>query len=426
VRIRTLVRTSSALPALPLALLLVVLYYASNTSKQIEFWPYAYAPTLVQVPLEPMYAFSYALASGAAAWQGARLKEAGVWQAGAFRRTWQIIALALAPVVALGWLMLVVPVVMAFAETPAWPTVDSLPPLLLGMALVCAHAVIGFSVGRWVKPLIATPVLMCLVFVVVAFPHSFSTMWPRHMVGEYDPQLGFGETATLDSMLAQLLPTAGLAAAVALLWTRLGRPAVRAGLGLVLTAACAATSYVIVRDWDFNPSLNAGKVDVVCAGDSPRVCMPSQGRGDLAAVSADVRATYAALKEYGVVDEIPRTVLDSIIYGRFTPGSAPGTAYLPLSFAYRNHAVADIVVGAAPRFGCQAKPEAEETVNMWLARKLGHTVTYESVTRADPFYTPAEHARIVHTVDEVLGGSVTQQKAWYKRTVKQGCLRRSP
>lgn len=420
-RIRTLVRTSSALPALPLALGLVVLYYASNTSAQIEFWPYPYAPTLVQQPVQQMYALSYALVSGAAAWQGARLKEAGVWQAAAFRRMWQIIALALAPVVVLGWLMLVIPVVMAFAQTPTWPTADSLPPLLLGMALVCAHALIGFSIGRWVKPLIATPVLMCGVFVVVAFPHSLNTMWPRHMAGEYFAQLGFGETATPESMLAELLPTAGLGLAVALLWTRLGRPAVRVGLGAVLVAACTATSYALVKEWGANPSINVGQVSMVCAGKSPRVCMPSQGRGDLAAVSAQVRDTYTALKEYGVVHEIPQTVRDSIGYGRFTPQSTPDTAYLPLSMAYRDHAVADAVVGEAPKFGCDASPEAEETVNMWLARKLGHTVTYESVARVNPFYTAAEHARISRTVDEVLGESVAQQKAWYEQTVKHGC-----
>lgn len=425
-RIRTLIRSSSALPALPLALGLVVLYYVVNTAKQIDFWPYAYAPTLVEQPLEPMYALGCALVSGVAAWQGARLREAGVWRAGAYRRRWEIIGLALAPVVALGWLMLLAPVAMAFAERPTWPTLDSLPPLLLGMVLVCAHAVIGFSVGRWVPPLLAAPALMCLVFVGMAFPQSFTTMWPRHMVGDYEASLGFGETATADSMLAQLLPTAGLAVAVALLWVRGWHPLVRAGIGLVLVAASTATSYSIVKDWNYNPSVNVAQVSEVCAGHSPRVCMPGQGRGDLPAVSAQVRETYAVLTEYGVVAKVPRTVRDDIVYGRFTPDAAPGTQLLPLSVAYRKHSVVDTVLARAPIFHCLATPEADRSVHMWLARKLGRPVSYEKLLRSDPYYTRAEHAEITAAVDKVLRGSPAEQKAWFQRTVENGCQQGAP
>lgn len=420
-RLRTLVRTSSALPALPLALALVVLYYTSGTSEQIAFWPYPYAPTLVQQPIELMYAVSYAVVSAAAAWQGARLKEAGVWQMAASRPAWQIITLALAPIVALGWLMLITPVVMAFVQTPTWPTWDSLPPLLLGMALCCAHALIGFSIGRWVKPLIAAPALMCLVFVVVAFPHSMNPPWLRHMMGEYSAQLGFGETATFASMAAQFLPTAGVAAAVGLAWIRRGHLAVRAGIGAALVVASTAGAYAIVEDWNFNPSLNAGRVTVVCSGRAPEVCMPEQARGDIAAVSAEVRDTYTKLKAYGVVEDVPRTVRDSIIYGRFEPDPSPTTAYIPLSLAWKSHAVAATIVDGTPKFGCDARPEASIAVNMWLGRKLGHTISFESVARGNPFYTRAQHDEITRTVDEVSRKPVARQKAWYGQMLEDGC-----
>lgn len=420
-RLRTLVRTSSALPALPPAIVLVVLYYTSGTREQIAFWPYPYAPTLVQQPIELMYAVTYAVVSAAAAWQGARLREAGVWQAAAHRPAWQIITLTLAPVVALGWLMFVTPVVMAFVQTPTWPTWDSLPPLLLGMVLCCAHALIGFSIGRWIRPIIAAPVLMCLVFVVVAFPHSMNPPWLRHIMGEYSAQLGFGESATLVSMVAQLLPTAGVAAAVALLWVGRWHLTVRVLLGTTLALAATTGAYALTRNWNFNPSLNAGQVTVVCSGQAPKVCMPEQARDDLPEVSTEVRTTYAKLKTYGVVKNVPKTVRDSIVYGRFEPEPSATTAYIPLSLAYKNDTVVATIVDGTPKFGCDADPEASTTVNMWLAEQLGRTISYESIAAGNPFYTRTQHEKITKTVDEVSNRPVAEQRSWYRQMLKDGC-----
>ncbi|WP_155057015.1 hypothetical protein [Streptomyces blattellae] len=414
------------MPALPLALVLVILYYSSGTSEQIAFWPYPYAPTLVQQPIELMYAVTYAVVSAAAAWQGARLKEAGVWQAAPFRPAWQIIALALVPVVALGWLMFITPVVMAFVQIPTWPTLDSLPPLLLGMALCCAHALIGFSIGRWIRPIIAAPTLMCLVFVIVAFPHSMNPPWLRHIMGEYSAQLGFGETATFVSMVAQLLPTGGVAVAVALIWIGRWHIAVRAGLGTALALASVTGAYAITANWNFNPSLNAGQVTVVCSGKAPEVCMPEQAGDDLAVVSAEVRTTYAQLKTYGVVKDVPDTVRDSIIYGRFEPKPSTTTAYIPLSLAHKNDAVVATIVDGTPKFGCDATPEAIITVNMWLAGRLGRAISFESIASGNPFYTRSQHDKIAKAVDEVSRKPVDEQRAWYRQMLKDGCEGAAP
>lgn len=420
-RVRTLIRTSSALPALPLALGLVVLYYFAETRDRLDFWAVPHAPTLVQQSIQVMYALSYALVSATAAWQGARLTEAGVWHTAPCRPRWQIIALTLSPVVGLGWLMLGTPVVLAFMQRPTRPTWDSLPPLLLGLLLCGAHALIGFTVGRWVKPLLAAPGLASVVFVAVAFPHSMEPMVLRHIMGEYAVDLGFGESATAESLLAQLLPTAGLAGAVALGWARF-RPAARALLAAALVTASTGAAYTIAKDWDHNPSIHTGGVTTVCRGTDPEVCMPEQAADSIGPVRDTIVRTYDLLRTYGVVDTPPKTVEDTMAHGRFAPDSTDDTLYLPLADAHRDHRVEAAVIEASVHFPCEAAdPTSLRAVSMWLEKKLGHSTSYQRLAAGDPFYDRARHRELTERVDRISAQSAAEQAAWYRSTVTDAC-----
>ncbi|WP_406287180.1 hypothetical protein [Streptomyces sp. NBC_00209] len=419
-RIKTLLRTSSALPAFPLGVGLVILYYTSDTSRLIAFFPIPYAPLLVERPLEPMYAVTYALVSAAAAWQGARLKESGVWDAPPYRRAWQIIASALAPIVGLGWLMFIVPVGMAFIQSPTLPTLVALPPLLLGMALAVAHALIGFTIGQRVRPLIAVPVLMSVVFVIVSFSQSVEPLYLSHMMGNYAGMLGFGETATLASIAANFLPTAGLGLAVALMWLN-ARVVFKVGLACVVVAASVFTSYSIAKDWKAFPSVNVA-TEKVCRGNEPRVCMPEQISGDIGAVRAEMKKTYTMLETYGIIEHPPATVNDQLMYGRFTQKPTESTRYLPLAVAHRDrHLVADVVEDSV-RFPCDIPTAgAERTVSFWLSLKLGGNPDYAKVAEQDPYYTREQHEKIMKEVHRVSALPAGKQKTWYRTTTKKAC-----
>jgi hypothetical protein len=371
-------------------------------------------------PLEPMYAVTYALVSAAAAWQGARLKESGVWNAAPYRRTWQIIAAALAPIVALGWLMFLVPVAMAFAQTPTWPTLAGLPPLLLGMALVIAHAVIGFTVGQKVKPLIAAPILLCLVYLVVAFSHSVEPDYLRYMMGQYTAMLGFGEAATLPSMVSDFLPTAGVGVAAALLWMNT-KIVLRVGLAVAVVVGSTFASYSVAKGWDSTPPLNVA-TEKVCRGNKPRVCMPEQASGVIAAARGEMMKTYAMLETYGVIDHPPATVNDQLLYGRFTQDVTPSTRYLPLSVAYRDRRLVADVVEDSVRLPCRTPTVLEgRALNFWLSMKLGGNPTFEKVSAQDPYYTREQHEKIMDEVKRISALPAAGQKSWYRTTVKKAC-----
>ncbi|KES08107.1 hypothetical protein BU52_06670 [Streptomyces toyocaensis] len=416
---RTLFRTSPAVMCLPIAIGITVLYYTQEAADQIHYFPYPWAPLLVQRPIEYMAAPTYALVAALAAWSAARVREAGTWQLAAYRPTWQVIAQALVPVVTVGWLMFVASAAWAFTERPTWPTPASLPPLLLTCVLTVAWAVIGFTVGHHVKPLIAAPVLACGVFIIVAYPHAMQPFALRHLSGEYFAHLGVGESATAESMAAQMMPTLGVAAAVALVWAR-RRPVLRALTATALVVAPTLAAYGIVKDWDYNPSLNT-HVALACQGTRPQVCLPEQGAHDLPEVHAQVARAFRVLETYAVTTSLPQRVVDQLAYGRFTQQNTDRTAYMQLGIAHHKGRLDRSIVAGAVRFGCDADPKLARTIHFWLEKKLGDITPYQRVTAEDPYYTRAQYQQAVATVERVSAQSVGEQKQWFAKTKAAAC-----
>ncbi|QOV42396.1 DUF7224 domain-containing protein [Streptomyces chromofuscus] len=418
-RIRTVFRTSPAFMCLPIAVGVTVLYYTQEAADQIHYFPYPWAPLLVQRPIEYMAAPTYAMVAALAAWSAARVREAGTWQLAAHRPTWQVIAQALAPVVTVGWLMFIASVAWAFIERPTWPTPASLAPLLLTCVLTVAWAVIGFTAGHHAKPLIAAPVLACGVFVLVAYPHAMQPFSLRHLSGEYFAHLGVGESATFESIAAQMMPTLGVACAVALVWAR-WKPVVRVLAAAALVVAPTLAGYSIVKDWNYNPSLTT-HVALACHGTEPEVCLPEAGAHDLPEVHAQVAQAFRVLTTYGLTDSLPSRVEDQMAYGRFTQRNTEQTVYMQLGIAHHKGVLARSIVTGAVRFGCDADPHRARTIHFWLEKKLGDITPYERITAEDPYYTRAQYDQAVTTAERVSTLSADEQKQWFAKTRTAAC-----
>ncbi|MFE6510238.1 hypothetical protein ACFVDI_21250 [Nocardioides sp. NPDC057767] len=420
-RFRALLRSSAALPILPIAIAAAAFYYIVNGRDQVLYVPIASAPLLVAAPIATVYPVAYGLAAATGAWQGSRLRHDGVWLIAPLRQPATVIATTLLPVVATAWLMFLVPVVAAFVERPTMPTWDSLPPLFLGLVLSAAWAIIGFTLGQRVNPIIAAPVLACTVFYVVAVTIAVDPMFVRHMSGYYLDGPGFGESATVESMVAQGLPTVGLVTAVALLWSRLPK-LVTLVTGGTLILASTYTSYSIVNDWSYNPTLNAGNVPLKCAGDRPKVCIPKQASGDLDEIRRTVDSAYDVLTAYGVTTTMPDTVIERSIYGRFDPPAIGGTRYAFLLQGQKSGSAAGPLLIEEVRFGCDADDHlAYRVAQLWLGEKLGITRTFESYAGEDPYYTRKQHSDLMKTVKTVSTKPDRVQRAWYQKIKKTAC-----
>ncbi|MET8579134.1 hypothetical protein [Streptomyces sp. NPDC005012] len=412
---------------LPVAIAVAVMFYTEQTAGRVDPFPYPWAPLLVQRPIESVTPATYALVAALSAWSAARVREAGTWELAPYRRPWRIIGQAVGPVVLLGWLMFLGSVAWAFVQHPTLPTPSSLLPLLLVAILTVAWAMFGFTVGHLVKPLIATPVLACGVFILVAFPHGMEPFSLRHLSGEYLVSLGPAESATVESLVAQMLPTLGLVTATGIVvWTAWNFP-IRALFALVVLIVPAVAAYGIVKDWGPNPSISLD-VQLVCQGEKPQVCLPAPAMGDLPEVHAEVEKAFRIIEKFALTESLPDRVEDQLAYGRFAQENTPQTAYMQLSYTHHSRERGELtrsIVQSSVQFGCDADTQKSRTVQFWLQKKLDGIPAFEHIASEDPYYTRAQYDEAVAEAERTSVKSDAEQRQWLADTKAAACQGRA-
>ncbi|MFE6101109.1 hypothetical protein ACFVQ4_14190 [Streptomyces laurentii] len=338
---RAFPRTSAAFWTAPVWLGIVVFYFfyvlhLVDSRQEVVDGP-LWAPQQVALALEYFYAFAYALAFGLAVWDGGRLKQDRVWELAPSRSRYRVAAHALAPAVAAGWAILLLPVLMRLAETRLAPTPAALPPLFMGLGIVVAYAVVGCALGHLAPRAIAAPLGAVAVFYVISKTSAYSPpLWPRHVSGQLSTSVAFGEQVSPVTVLVPFAFAAAVATAVAAWWT--------AGPRRVLfraAAAAAALAVVIVSvrtasGWGLDGGpVSAGHAPARCVGAKPRVCMAETG-GEierLDAVRREITTTVHRLRSAGADVTVPDTVTDTLLYKRGVtrPRSTASAWWLPLT-----------------------------------------------------------------------------------------------
>ena len=415
-------RASSALWAAPLALGLPLYYYYLGPGMPPS-GNHGYAPTLTSYPLAFTYPFAYAVASALAAWESGRLRREGVWALAPARSRYRVAAHALAPVVGLAWLMMILPVATSLAAAGVWPTLASLAPLPVGMAVCCAQAALGFSVGLRLPRIVVAPLLAAGVWALVAFSRATTPFWLRHISGQPAERLMFGEEFTFRGLVPHVLFTGAIAVGVALLWLPVRALALR--VAVVVTAAAVALSgtlggYLMVRDWGHNPPLATGRAPMTCAGTGPKVCVPSVVDDELPAVREDVLAVLADLRAAGV-DEHPELVTDSLNEGRYIEHSTGEIWHASLTRGHDAGTLRYLLVGSVVRYDCDRVDLATaRALNLWTATVVGEGERYRRAVKAEPY--PFEgQAQVETEVAEVLEQPKDRQAAWFHRNLADAC-----
>lgn len=282
------------------------------------------------------YAFAYAITCGLAVWEGGRLKRDGVWTLAPGRTRFRVAADALAPVVLAGWLILGLPVVMRLIETRLLPTPWALAPLLFGMGLVVAWAVMGCALGHVTPRLVSAPLSAVFVYYLITKTGQVEPVWLRHVSGSLDTSLAFGEQYKALTLLVPFLFTMSVAAAVAVWWLPAARAIQRGArgaagigaLGVMILCANAASG------WGYGDGpVSVGHAPVRCTGTAPRVCIAETGGSaeQLKRVRGEILRTVTRLREAGVNVAMPETVSDSLLNGRNRQHSTQTNWWLPLS-----------------------------------------------------------------------------------------------
>ncbi|MET9863804.1 hypothetical protein ABZY93_31710 [Streptomyces smyrnaeus] len=442
-KLRTRIRTSSALWASPLVVALALFYavhvFGIDYPASRSVLPYA--PEVVSFALGPFYGLTYAVVSALSAWEAGRLKQDGVWRLAPVRTRFRIAAGVLWPVLALGWLMLALAAGLALAQEGVAPTLGSLQLPAMAAVLALGHCVIGFAVGRLAPRLLAAPLLAVGVFYLVAFAGAgqFSDTganWSRHLSGSYSGFLAFGELATWSSLAAHVLPTVGLAVGTGLLWCGSRSTVTRAGAvvaACLVTAGTSAVAYRIASDWEEAPPTTRAQLPVACVGKQPQVCVPRQSDQILDRTRHTITDVTTTLRTAGVPVDMPRKVTDSLLEGRYR---TTGTEWhLPLTQAERDGALRYRVLRAAGTLPCtDPRPADASALRLWQAHQVEEDKRYLKALRGDVIdpgddkglarIQRAEDARVARVkarVNAVLKQSNARQRSWYRATLADVC-----
>ncbi|MEU6167298.1 hypothetical protein [Streptomyces tanashiensis] len=340
-KFRALLRSSAALWTAPVwgGIVAFYFFYALHFQDPYEevIGGPRWAAQQVAGSLTYFYAFAYAITLGLAAWEGGRLQRDRVWDLAPGRPRWRVAGEAVAPAVGAGWAILLLPVGMRLVETRLLPTPTAVLPLAMGMGIVCAYAVVGFVLGHLAPRVIAAPSGAVAAFYVISKTSTYSDpVWPRHLSGQLDTSVAFGEHYSPATVLLPFLVAAAVAAAVAAWWSRGPR---RLPLRLVATAAALATLVLSARTasgWGIaDGPVSAGHAPVRCTGEAPRVCLAETGGAveRLDDVRSEVVGSLEKLRAAGVDVTVPSTVTDGLLYERTStrPRSTVSTWWLPLT-----------------------------------------------------------------------------------------------
>ncbi|GGR67414.1 hypothetical protein GCM10010252_01430 [Streptomyces aureoverticillatus] len=425
-------RTSGALWLAPVCLAIVLLYF-KNMHEDPGYTDLldgpSWAPSVVARALDAYYWFAYAVAAALGAWEAGRLKKDQVWLLAPARSRYRVAAETLLPGLLVGWVMLLLPVVMALVEAGTWPTLNALPLLGMGLFLVCAHTTIGFAVGLRVHRAISAPLLGAAVLYLVGWSASDGArLWPRHISGQYTEGLLFGELVPFTSLWPHLLFAGSLAALCVLMWvplaTRAARIALRCaacGAALAVMAVCV----VHVHSWGAVSPLSVNNAPLDCTGSRPKVCVPKAVQADVVGLRRDVTGTITALRDAGVAAPMPDTVNDTLAAGRSNTRPTSREWWLPLSKAAHSETVRLSVVLKSVRFPCSRVDQVNSrSATLWAATVAGADKRYLAWQQQElqQFQNPDEVMTVMkRRVSAARTLTPEGQAAWYKGELAKAC-----
>ncbi|WP_327404030.1 hypothetical protein OG194_30710 [Streptomyces sp. NBC_01288] len=369
--------------------------------------------------METLYALAYATAAALSCWESGRLRTARIWALAPARSRYRIAANVLAPVIALSWVVLLLPPAISLARAATLPSLDSLRLPLAGMVLCVAHAVLGFAVGCRLPRVIATPILAVADWVTVAFTRAVLPYWPRHVSGQFS-SIGFGEVPDLVTVAVPVLLAGGVAVGLMILWLPFGWRVFRVALAALVAVTGVLGAYRTSVDWPHTPPLTAGHVDMTCTGSAPRMCAAEFNARYLPQTQRDTAKVLRVLDDAGAISTAPRLITDGYVDGRHQKPSTDAVWRMMLTPSLPSGDTAYQVMIRALPFRCKQVPAlAAHSAWLWGAEKTGQEKEYLERRKAESRNPAAQklEKQVRADVTRVLAEPRAEQAEWIKRTL---------
>ncbi|MFI8966594.1 hypothetical protein ACIGO8_31295 [Streptomyces sp. NPDC053493] len=301
-RLRTVVRSSSATILLPFLIGFVVFFLGDDLTAWItpHYWVSATGSAAFALP------FVAAACAGAAAWEGARLTKGRVFDQAPVRGPVAVTLSLALPVLATGLLGILTALTLAALAADV-PFGLPQPGILAAVvAVLVANILVGSIVGRVMPGVLAAPLALIGSFFANAYPASWNVFWLRHLVGG-----GLNSCCSIDTSVdgTALLGTITFttsASAAALVLIRLRGKAI----ALVAAGACAGagltTAWLLVRDLGPDPVKSRATSELLCDGTGRyQICLWPEVE-EPTRVRQDTRTAAEKLEQAGVA--VPRTL----------------------------------------------------------------------------------------------------------------------
>ncbi|MEU6977779.1 hypothetical protein [Streptomyces sp. NPDC046371] len=301
-RLRTVVRSSSATVLLPFLVGFVLLALGDDLTSWVtpRYWTSVTGSASFALP------FIAAACAGSAAWEGARLAKGRVFDQAPVRSPLAITLTLLLPVVATGLLALLAAVTIAAIAADVPFGLPHPGILAAAAAVLLANTLVGSVIGRTMPGVLAAPLALIGAFFANAYPASWNAFWLRHLVGG-----GLNNCCSIDTtvdgkaLLGTVVFTAGVSAAALVLVRFRGR-AVPLSVAAACIAGSLALSWLSLRDLGPEPVKARAVSELVCEDTGRfRICLWPEV-GDPSRVRQDTRTAAERLEHAGV--PVPRTL----------------------------------------------------------------------------------------------------------------------
>ena len=287
IRLRTALRVMPAiwlaLPLIAFACWYVTLLYPSDR--------YAVDAT---AKASMTIAFVGAVCAACAAWEGSRLRRAGLWAAPSVRSRWTVAFWALLPVVLVGLLAvtaaMVVNVARSDAGLPDWRFIA-----MTALDLV-AYASAGFAAGLLLPIAVAGPLAIVATFFWIGFVPAMDPVWLRHLTGMFRDCCGLAEDLAWRALVASTIVDLGFVAGAVLLMAGPGRLWRRAGGAVASFSLAVVVGSFLVSSMTYAPVVARNTAALECQTDvGVSVCTWPEHHAratEVAGIVADVRSAW--------------------------------------------------------------------------------------------------------------------------------------
>ncbi|MFI5831861.1 hypothetical protein ACIA6C_32165 [Streptomyces sp. NPDC051578] len=401
-RLRTLLRSSSATLMLPLLAGFVV--FLLNDTLALNATA-GYGPSTVG-QASYVLAFAAAACAGSAAWEGARLKRGQVFGRAPARGPLAIALPVLAPVWGMGMTGLAAALLISASAVGAPPAPSHLGMVGAQALLLAAATLTGYLAGCLLPGIAAAPIALTAGFCLTAFPVSMNSSWPRHLVaGAFSECCSVGSVIDPRAIWAPVAFATGVIAAALLL---IHRSTLRSrAVALLLVAAGTAAALPPALGLGYSPLTARDASELVCdTRDRPQVCLWPELATDSRVVS-QTRVYAARLEQAGL--RVPAVLTENRDPGpgeaRFAVPSRPQAAEIALNLA---SAVMPGIPECARRTGTFPSYPARAPVMAWIT-----SVALQ--TPPGPEHLSPNEATLVQ---RVLHEPRERQLAWYESNRK--------